>query len=134
MPKRLKATQTPELGAMAPQAEGSDPYGPPKPSSLRELAERGRRFRGEKSLQEALAEARDDLLDAYLYSLYHPCDISPHELKALINAHLEVMAVQKEARREALRADIEAQKEALWLKAEREYLRRRKRRTAAGGV
>ena len=76
-------------------------------------------------MQEALAEARDDLLDAYLYSLYHPCDISPHELIALINAHKEVMAVQKEARREALRADIEAQKEALWLEVERKFLRRR---------
>jgi hypothetical protein len=36
------------------------------------------------------------------------------------------MAAQKEARREALRADIEAKKEALWLEAEREFLRRRK--------
>jgi hypothetical protein len=36
------------------------------------------------------------------------------------------MAAQKEARKEALRADIEAQKEALWLEAEREFLRRRK--------
>jgi hypothetical protein len=126
MPKALKAGQTSELGVMAPQAEGSDPYGPPKPSSLRELAKRGRRFRGKKSLQEALAEALNDLFDAYLYSLYHPCDISPHELLALINAHLEVMAAQKEARKEALRADIEAQKEALWLEAEREFLRRRK--------
>ena len=127
MPKRLKATQAPELGAMAPQADGSDPYGPPKPSSLRELAERGRRFRGEKPLQEALAEARNDLLDAYLYSLYHPCDISPHELLALINAHRDVMAAQKEARREAQRADREAQKEALWLEAERKFLRKRKK-------
>jgi hypothetical protein len=126
MPKALKATQTPELGVMAPQAEGSDPFGPPKPSSLRELAKRGRRFRGKKPLQEALAEALNDLFDAYLYTLYHPCDISPHELIALINAHLEVMAAQKEARKEALRADIEAQKEALWLEAEREFLRRRK--------
>ena len=132
MPKALKATQTPELGAMAPQAEGCDPFGPPKPSSRRELAERGRGFRGEKPLQEALAEALDDLFDAYLYSLYHPCDISPHELIALINAHKEVMAAQKEARKEALRADIEAQKEALWLEAEREFLRKRKRRTAGG--
>jgi len=122
MPKALKATQTPELGALAPHAEGSDPFGPPKPSSLRELAERGRRFRGEKSLQEALAEARDDLFDAYLYSLYHPCDISPHELIALINAHLEVMAAQKEARKAALRADIEAKREALWLEVERKLL------------
>ena len=127
MPKRLKATQTPELGAMAPQADGGDPYGPPKPSSLRELAERGRLFRGEKPLQEALAEALNDLFDAYLYSLYHPCDISPHELLALINAHRDVMAAQKEARREALRADIEAQKEALWLEAERKFLRKRKK-------
>ena len=130
MPKALKATQTPELGAMAPQAEGSDPYGPPKPSSLRELAERGRRFRGEKPLQEAFAEALNDLFDAYLYTLYHPCDISPHELLALINAHREVMAVQKEARREALRADIAAQEEALWLEAERKLLGLRKRKSA----
>jgi len=128
MPKRLKATQTPELGAMAPQAEGSDPYGPPKPSSLRELAERGRRFRGEKPLQEALAEARNDLLDAYLYSLYHPCDISPHELIALINAHRDVMAAQKEAHKEALWAKIEAQKEALWLEAERRRLAKAKKK------
>jgi hypothetical protein len=40
------------------------------------------------------------------------------------------MAVQKEARREALRADIEAQKEALWLEAERELLQRRKKAIA----
>jgi hypothetical protein len=133
MPKRLKAGQPPELGAMAPHAEGSDPFGPPKPSSLRELAERGRRFRGEKPLQEAFGEALNDLFDAYLYSLYHPCDISPHELLALINAHREVMALQKEARREALRADIEAQQEALWLKAERELLRRRQGRLRAAG-
>jgi len=130
MPKGLKSTQPPEPGALAPHAEGSDPFGPPKPSSLRELAKRGRRFRGKKSLQDALAEALNDLFDAYLYSLYHPCDISPHELIALINAHLEVMAAQKEARREALRADIEAQKEALWLEAEREFLRRRKNQSA----
>jgi len=79
-------------------------------------------------LQEALAEARNDLLDAYLYSLYHPCDISPHELRALINAHLEVMAVQKEARKEALRAEIEAQKEALWLETERRLLAKAKKK------
>jgi hypothetical protein len=77
-------------------------------------------------LQEAFGEALNDLFDAYLYSLYHPCDISPHELIALINAHRDVMAVQKEAHREALRAEIEAQKEALWLEAERKLLRRRK--------
>jgi len=81
-------------------------------------------------LGEALAAAQDDLFDAYLYSLYHPCDISPHELIALINAHREVMAAQKEARREALRADIEAQKEALWLEAERKFLRLRKHKIA----
>jgi hypothetical protein len=133
MPKRLKAGQTPELGAMAPHAEGSDPYGPPKPPSLRELAKRGRRFRGKKSLQEALAEAQNDLFDLYLYTLYHPCVISPHEVLALINAHREVMAVQKEARRAALMADIEAQKEALWLEAERKLLRRRKGRLRAAG-
>ncbi len=126
MPKVLKDGQTPELGAVASQAGGSDPYGPPKPSSLRELAKRGRRFRGKKPLQEALAEALNDLFDAYLYTLYHPCDISPHELIALINAHREVMVVQKEAWREALWADIEAQKEALSLEAERRLLSRRK--------
>ena len=79
---------------------------------------------------EAFTEALNDLFDAYLYSLYHPCDISPHELLALINAHREVMAAQKEARREALRADIEAQKEALWLEAERKFLRLRKHKSA----
>ncbi len=126
MPKVLKDGQLPAPEAMASHANGGDPFGPPKPSSLRELAKRGRRFRGKKPLQEALAEALNDLFDAYLYTLYHPCDISPHELIALINAHREVMAVQKEARKEALRADIEAQKEALWLEAEREFLRRRK--------
>jgi hypothetical protein len=130
MPKALRDGQPPKPVAMAPQAEGSDPFGPPKPSSLRELAKRGRRFRGEKPLRDALAEALNDLFDAYLYTLYHPCDISPHELLALINAHREVMAVQKEARKEALRADIEAQMEALGLEAERKLLRRRKRKIA----
>ena len=77
-------------------------------------------------MQEVLAEALNDLFDAYLYTLYHPCDISPHELLAMINAHREVMAVQKEAQREALWADIEAQKEALSLEAERKLLRRLK--------
>ena len=70
---------------------------------------------------EALAAAQDDLFDAYLYSLYHPCEISPHELIALINAHREVMAVQKAARREALWADIEAKQEALGLEAYRGF-------------
>ncbi len=77
-------------------------------------------------MQDAFAEALNDLFDAYLYTLYHPCDISPHELIALINAHREVMAVQKEARREAQRADIEAKQEALWLELERKRLGLRK--------
>ena len=81
-------------------------------------------------MQDALAAAQNDLFDAYLYTLYHPCDISPHELLALINAHREVMAAQKEARREALRADIAAQEEALWLEAERKLLGLRKRKSA----
>jgi len=130
MPKVLRDGQTPKPGAMASQPEGSDPFGPPKPSSLSELAERGRRFRGEKPLQAAFADALNDLFDAYLYTLYHPCDISPHELLALINAHREVMEVQKEARRAALRADIEAQKEALQLEAERKLLRKHKHKFA----
>jgi hypothetical protein len=96
MPKALRDGQTPKPVAMASQAEGSDAFGPPKPSSLRELAKRGRRFRGKKSLQDAFAEALNDLFDAYLYTLYHPCDISPHELIALINAHREVMEVQRD--------------------------------------
>jgi len=81
-------------------------------------------------LGEALAAAQDDLFDAYLYSLYHPCDISPHELIALINAHREVMAAQKAARKAALWADIEAKQEALGLEAYRRLLRRRKRKSA----
>jgi len=126
MPKSRKTELAPE----ATHPAGADPFGPPRPPTIAELAERGRRFRGEKPLQDALAEAQNDLFDAYLYSLYHPCDISPHELIALINAHREVMAAQKEARREALRADIEAQKEALWLEAERKFLRLRKHKIA----
>jgi hypothetical protein len=126
MPKALKT----ELGREAPHPEGAEPFGPPRPPTIAELAKRGRRFRGKKPLQDALAEALNALFDAYLYTLYHPCDISPHELLALINAHREVMAVQKEARREALRADIEAQMEALALEAERKLLRKRKRKSA----
>ena len=124
-----KARKT-ELGREATHPEGGDPFGPPRPPTIAELAERGRRFRGEKPLGEALAAAQDDLFDAYLYSLYHPCEISPHELIALINAHREVMAVQKAARREALWADIEAKQEALGLEAYRRLLRRRKRKIA----
>ena len=126
MPKTRKTELAPE----APHPAGGDPCGPPRPPTIAELAERGRRFRGEKPLQEAFAAALNDLFDAYLYSLYHPCDISPHELLALINAHREVMAVQKEARREALRADIAAQEEALWLETERKLLGLRKRKSA----
>jgi len=126
MPKVQKTELAPE----ATHREGGDPFGPPRPPTIAELAERGRRFRGEKPLQDAFAAALNDLFDAYLYSLYHPCDISPHELIALINAHREVMAVQKEARREALRADIAAKEEALWLEAERKLVGLRKRLNA----
>jgi hypothetical protein len=126
MPKSRKTELAPE----ATHPEGGDPFGPPRPPTIAELAERGRRFRGEKPLQDALAAAQNDLFDAYLYALYHPCDISPHELIALINAHREVMAVQKEARREALRADIAAKEEALWLEAERKLVGLRKRLNA----
>jgi hypothetical protein len=126
MPKVQKTELAPE----ASHREGGDPFGPPRPPTITELAERGRRFRGEKPLGEALAAAQNDLFDAYLYALYHPCDISPHELIALINAHREVMAVQKEARREALRADIAAKEEALWLEAERKLVGLRKRLNA----
>ena len=112
-----KARKT-ELAPKATHPEGGDPFGPPRPPTIAELAERGRRFRGEKPLQDAFADALNDLFDAYLYTLYHPCDISPHELLALINAHREVMAVQNEA-----------QAEALWLEAER----KRKRKTRAAG-
>jgi hypothetical protein len=124
-----KARKT-ELAPEATHPEGGDPFGPPRPPTIAELAERGRRFRGEKPLQDAFAAAQNDLFDAYLYALYHPCDISPHELIALINAHREVMAAQKEARREALWADIEAKQEALGLEAYRRLLRRRKRKSA----
>ncbi len=129
MAKSLKNGQPPALEAMASHANGGDPFGPPKPPSLRELAKRGRRFRGKKPLQEVLAEALNDLFDAYLYTLYHPCDISPHELIALINAHKEVMAAQKAARKEALWADIEARQEALALEAARERFLRRSKET-----
>jgi hypothetical protein len=124
-----KARKT-ELAPEATRPEGADPFGPPRPPTIAELAERGRRFRGEKPLQDAFAAALNDLFDAYLYTLYHPCNISPHELLALINAHRDVMAAQKEARKEALWADIEAKQEALGLEAYRRLLRRRKRKSA----
>ena len=126
----MRKSRKTELAPEATRPEGGDPFGPPRPPTIAELAERGRRFRGEKPLQDALAAAQNDLFDAYLYSLYHPCDISPHELIALINAHKEVMAAQKEARKAALWADIEAQEEALGLEAYRRLLRRRKRKNA----
>jgi len=126
----MRKSRKTELAPEATHPEGGDPFGPPRPPTIAELAERGRRFRGEKPLGEALAAAQDDLFDAYLYSLYHPCEISPHELIALINAHREVMAAQKEARREALRADIAAKEEALWLEAERKLVGLRKRLNA----
>jgi len=126
----MRKSRKTELAPEAPHPAGGDPFGPPRPPTIAELAERGRRFRGEKPLGEAFTDALNDLFDAYLYSLYHPCDISPHELIALINAHREVMAAQKAARREALRADIAAQEEALWLEAERKFLRLRKRKSA----
>ena len=126
MPKARKTELAPE----ATHREGGDPFGPPRPSTIAELAERGRKVRGEKPLGEAFAEALNDLFEAYLYTLTHPCEVSPYEVLALINAHREAMAAQKEARREALRADIEAQKEALWLEAERKFLRLRKHKIA----
>jgi hypothetical protein len=122
MPKAHKK----EPGQVATHPEGADPFGPPRPPTIPELAERGRRYRGEKPLRDALTDALNDLFDAYLYALYHPCGISPHELLALINAHKEVMEAQKAAQKAALIAEIEAQKaeleaqrKAVWLEYER---------------
>ena len=70
-----------------PHAEGA----PPRLPAIPELAERGRKVRGEKPLGVALAEALKDLFDAYLYTLTHPCEVSPYEVLALINAHREAM-------------------------------------------
>jgi len=123
----MRKSRKTELAPEATRPEGADPFGPPRPPTIAELAERGRRFRGEKPLQDAFAAALNDLFDAYLYTLTHPCEVSPYEVLALINAHREAMAVQKAARREALRADIAAKEEALWLEAERKFLRLRKR-------
>jgi hypothetical protein len=84
-----------------PNAKG----GPARPHTIPELAERGRRYRGEKPLREALREALRDLFDAYLYTLTHPCEVSPHEVLALINAHREVLNAHFETLgREELRA------------------------------
>jgi hypothetical protein len=97
MPKAQKT----ELAGEATHPEGAEPFGPPRPPTIAELAERGRKVRGEKPLQSAFAEALNDLFDAYLYTLTHPCEVSPHELLALINTHREVMAVHREAQQEA---------------------------------
>lgn len=70
-----------------PNTEG----GPARLPTIPELTKRGRRYRGEKPLREALREAMRDLFDAYLYTLTHPCEVSPHEVLALINAHREVL-------------------------------------------
>ena len=87
MPKVQKT----ELGREATHPEGGDPFGPPRPPTIAELAERGRKVRGEKPLGEALEDTLRDLFDAYLYTLTHPCEVSPYEVLALINAHREVM-------------------------------------------
>ncbi len=68
-----------------PHAEGG-----PVPS-IPELAARGREVRGEKPLRQALKDVLRDLFDAYLYTLTHPCEVSPYEVLALINAHREAL-------------------------------------------
>ena len=85
-----KARKT-ELAPEATRPEGADPFGPPRPPTIAELAERGRKVRGQKPLGEALEDTLRDLFDAYLYTLTHPCEVSPYEVLALINAHREVM-------------------------------------------
>jgi len=87
MPKARK----PELAPEAPHPAGGDPFGPPRPPTIAELAERGRQVRGKKPLGEALEDTLRDLFDAYLYTLTHPCEVSPYEVLALINAHREAM-------------------------------------------
>ena len=87
----MRKSRKTELAPEATHPAGGDPFGPPRPPTIAELAELGRQVRGKKPLGEALEGALRDLFDAYLYSLYHPCDISPHELIALINAHREAM-------------------------------------------
>jgi len=87
MPKAPKTELAPE----ATHPAGGDPFGPPRPPTIAELAKRGRRFRGEKPLGEALEDTLRDLFDAYLYTLTHPCEVSPYEVLALINAHREAM-------------------------------------------
>jgi hypothetical protein len=87
MPKAPKT----ELGREATHPEGGDPFGPPRPPTIAELAKRGRKVRRKKPLGEALEDALRDLFDAYLYTLTHPCEVSPYEVLALINAHREAM-------------------------------------------
>ena len=87
MPKVQKTEQAPE----ATHREGGDPFAPPRPPTIAELAERGRKVRGQKPLGEALEDTLRDLFDAYLYTLTHPCEVSPYEVLALINAHREAM-------------------------------------------
>ena len=87
MPKARKNELAPE----APHPAGGDPFGPPRPPTIAELAERGRQVRGKKPMGEALEDTLRDLFDAYLYTLTHPCEVSPYEVLALINAHREVM-------------------------------------------
>ncbi len=70
-----------------PHAEG----GPLPLPSIPELAARGREFRGEKPLRQALKDVLRDLFDAYLYTLTHPCEVSPYEVLALINTHREAL-------------------------------------------
>jgi hypothetical protein len=109
MPKTLKDGQTTETKALALPTDGADPFGPPRPPAIPELAARGREFRGEKPLERAFEDALNDLFDAYLYTLTHPCEVSPYEVLALINAHREVM----EAHRDFL---LEKRRERLWRK------------------
>ena len=87
-----KARKT-DLAPEATPPAGGDPFGPPRPPTIAELAERGRKVRGQKPLGEALEDTLRDLFDAYLYTLTHPCEVSPYEVLALINAHREVMGV-----------------------------------------
>ena len=87
MPKSRKTELAPE----ATHPAGGDPFGPPRPPTIAELAVRGRKVRGQKPLGEALEGAQRDLFDAYLYTRTHPCEVSPYEVLALINAHREAM-------------------------------------------
>jgi len=87
----MRKSRKTELAPEATHPAGADPFGPPRPPTIAELAERGRKVRGQKPLGEALEGALRDLFDAYLYTLTHPCEVSPYEVLALINAHREAM-------------------------------------------